>query len=409
MKKIVLFAAVLMFGFATSSNARGFRDRGIDFNYFYVQLAQQGEWIEIDRDVFVWRPMNVSYSWRPYSSGKWIYSEYGWYWDSYEPFGWATYHYGRWYYDDYYGWVWMPGYEWGPSWVEWRYNDVYVGWAPLPPYAEFRASIGIHFTITWHSNYTYWNFITYDHFCGFDVNRYIVHNRYNYRIFSKTRYRTDYGYRDGRIINRGIGREYVERRAGYRIAQRKIGFTKTMEGYKKSRISRGKDVLAFRPDDKSIEQTQKVRRYDIRRGRTNSRLRIDRLGVKRDKAAREISGSKYRSGDSDRRNYSRGIDLGRRSSTKYQQNDLRKSSPDNKVVQKRRPDQLNRGTRTNSKARTQMQKRSNNIRRETLSKSPPMRGGNVRKSPSTRSRVQKSNPSKSRSNGGKNKGSVKRR
>ena len=32
---------------------------------------------------------------------------------------------------DSYGWVWVPGYEWGPAWVSWRTGGDYVGWAPL--------------------------------------------------------------------------------------------------------------------------------------------------------------------------------------------------------------------------------------------------------------------------------------
>jgi hypothetical protein len=31
------------------------------------------------------------------------------------------------------GWIWVPGDEWGPAWVDWRSGDDYVGWAPLPP------------------------------------------------------------------------------------------------------------------------------------------------------------------------------------------------------------------------------------------------------------------------------------
>jgi hypothetical protein len=27
----------------------------------------------------------------------------------------------------------VPGEDWGPAWVDWRYSDDYVGWAPLPP------------------------------------------------------------------------------------------------------------------------------------------------------------------------------------------------------------------------------------------------------------------------------------
>ena len=71
--------------------------------------------------------------WRPYSDGYWAYTDLGWTWVSYEDFGWATYHYGRWANLDSYGWVWVPGYEWGPAWVSWRTGGDYVGWAPLPP------------------------------------------------------------------------------------------------------------------------------------------------------------------------------------------------------------------------------------------------------------------------------------
>ena len=76
----------------------------------------------------------VSDNWRPYTVGRWTSTdEYGWYWDSYEPFAWAVYHYGRWGYDPDYGWFWVPGDTWAPAWVQWRYSDEYVGWAPIGP------------------------------------------------------------------------------------------------------------------------------------------------------------------------------------------------------------------------------------------------------------------------------------
>ena len=31
------------------------------------------------------------------------------------------------------GWMWIPGNEWAPAWVDWRRGDEDVGWAPLPP------------------------------------------------------------------------------------------------------------------------------------------------------------------------------------------------------------------------------------------------------------------------------------
>ena len=114
--------------------------QAIDIDYFYDQLDAYGEWVWHPRFGYVWLPDHVSESWRPYTVGHWIYTdEYGWYWDSYEPFAWAVYHYGRWGYDPDYGWFWVPGDTWAPAWVQWRYGDDYVGWAPIGPRREGYA------------------------------------------------------------------------------------------------------------------------------------------------------------------------------------------------------------------------------------------------------------------------------
>jgi hypothetical protein len=106
----------------------------LDIDYFYDQLDSYGDWVWHPRFGYVWLPQNVSENWRPYTVGHWVYTdEYGWYWDSHEPFAWAVYHYGRWGYDPDYGWFWVPGNTWAPAWVEWRYSDRYVGWAPVGP------------------------------------------------------------------------------------------------------------------------------------------------------------------------------------------------------------------------------------------------------------------------------------
>jgi hypothetical protein len=106
----------------------------IDIGTFYDELAPYGQWVWHPRFGYVWLPETVSDNWRPYTVGRWTYTdEYGWYWDSYEPFAWAVYHYGRWGYDPDYGWFWVPGDTWAPAWVQWRYSDDYVGWAPIGP------------------------------------------------------------------------------------------------------------------------------------------------------------------------------------------------------------------------------------------------------------------------------------
>ena len=106
----------------------------IDIDTFYDELDPYGEWVWHPRYGYVWLPEDVSPRWRPYTVGRWTYTdEYGWYWDSNEPFAWAVYHYGRWGYDEDYGWFWVPGDTWAPAWVQWRYSDDYVGWAPVGP------------------------------------------------------------------------------------------------------------------------------------------------------------------------------------------------------------------------------------------------------------------------------------
>jgi hypothetical protein len=112
---ILLFALFLIM---TAKSVNAYPGHGeVSFNYFYNTLSPYGDWIEIDDNMYAWKPYNVSRRWSPYTMGRWVWSDYGWYWDSYEPFGWAVYHYGRWYNDDYYGWMWIPDYQWGPSWV----------------------------------------------------------------------------------------------------------------------------------------------------------------------------------------------------------------------------------------------------------------------------------------------------
>ena len=92
-----------------------------DFGLFYDSLSPYGSWFETADYGYVWQPVVVRDStWRPYTRGRWACTDRGWIWISDEPFGWACYHYGRWALCRGYGWVWVPGTEWAPSWVCWR-------------------------------------------------------------------------------------------------------------------------------------------------------------------------------------------------------------------------------------------------------------------------------------------------
>jgi len=134
MKKLLFVCALTVLLVSLAPQAKS-QDVSVDF--FYNNL-NGGSWVEVGNYGYCWQPdVAVSdASWRPYADGYWAYTDEGWTWVSYEDFGWATYHYGRWVRLADYGWVWRPGYEWGPAWVSWRFGGGYAGWAPLPPETE---------------------------------------------------------------------------------------------------------------------------------------------------------------------------------------------------------------------------------------------------------------------------------
>lgn len=104
---------------------------------FYEPLSRHGRWVD-SRWGRAFQPFAES-GWRPYVNGHWASDRF---WVSDDPWGWATDHYGRWGYDERIGWVWVPGTEWGPSWVAWRDADAVTGWAPIPPAVSISAVYG---------------------------------------------------------------------------------------------------------------------------------------------------------------------------------------------------------------------------------------------------------------------------
>ena len=150
MKTISLLALVAVFfcaGGASPVRAQ-INAETVSFDLFYDSLEPYGDWISVDGYGYCWRP-NAAMDdpeWRPYTVGNWVHTGGGWTWVSEEEFGWAVYHYGRWVQLEDLGWAWVPGYEWAPAWVAWRTteDEQYVGWAPLPPEAEFDPQIGFN-------------------------------------------------------------------------------------------------------------------------------------------------------------------------------------------------------------------------------------------------------------------------
>ncbi len=115
---------------------------------FYRPLSAYGDWVNSGYGT-AFRP-RVGREWRPYVNGRWGENRL---WISDDPWGWATDHYGRWGHDDRYGWVWVPGTEWAPSWVAYRESQEVAGWAPIPP--GVRYSYGGGFGNDW--GYDSWN------------------------------------------------------------------------------------------------------------------------------------------------------------------------------------------------------------------------------------------------------------
>ncbi len=279
MKRTLVFAATFAAFLALSGSAQAaHRSIGlrVSFGAFYRPLAAYGQWIEVDPGVVVWRPVHVRPGWRPYMEGRWVWSDYGWYWVSSEPFGWATFHYGRWYYDDYYGWVWMPDDVWGPAWVEWRYNDSYIGWAPLPPYASFHIAFGIRFTRTWIAPHDYWCFVDYHRFGSTIRYRDYVTPDHSRRLIGTTRGGAGYEIDRNRVVNRGVDRTFIEQRSGSTVERTEIRAGSSERG---ERFIRGTDrqniVETYRPSASDFERSETPR--TITHGERRLNIEMDKV------------------------------------------------------------------------------------------------------------------------------------
>jgi len=204
-------------------------DVGVSFGGFQRELAPYGNWTNHPRWGDVWRPRAAGF--RPYFDGYWANTrEYGVIWVSNDPWGDVTTHYGRWVFDPRDGWMWVPGYVWGPSWVVWRSGGGSIGWLPMPPddyYGEgpyrgrhdnfygYRDWYGPSF-----SNDTFvslWIFVGEDRFSDRNYRNYVRPQReYNTLIVNTTEV-TNYVTVNNYIVNRSVNIERVERASNRRF------------------------------------------------------------------------------------------------------------------------------------------------------------------------------------------------
>src|SRR5262245_42194600 len=168
---------------------------------FQSALEPYGSWQPHPRFGEVWVPYDLPPGWRPYTYGRWVYTEdWGWYWVSDEEeadWGWVAFHYGRWVRDRRLGWFWVPGDEWAPAWVDWRRGDDYVGWAPLPPDEVIYE---------YASDPTYWIFLPPRYLVAPRVRTYFLPPQRTFVVFQRTV-----------IVNRTVRLEHRDHRGRFAV------------------------------------------------------------------------------------------------------------------------------------------------------------------------------------------------
>lgn len=268
--------------------------RHASYDTFYDDLDPHGDWIETSSYGYVFRPNVVhrNRSWRPYVDGRWVYSDYGWTWVSDEPFGWATYHYGRWVQLERRGWCWVPGDEWAPAWVSWRYSDDYVGWAPLPPEARFEPRRGITVSVdfTYDIGPSHYNFCPVRSFGADRLDGYILAPERNVTIIRNTRNVTNITYKNKVVINEGPSFERISERSGQKIERVKVKKVKG-EG-RDQRVRLSGDTLEIAAPDldqpsgegrgKPKEFEERVEREEVDRGWDQMKNPEERKALKKE-------------------------------------------------------------------------------------------------------------------------------
>jgi hypothetical protein len=194
-------------------------------DYFYDNLSPYGAWVDVDGYGLVWRPTVVvtSPGWQPYRDrGRWIYSDAGYYWLSDYSWGAITFHYGRWFSHPRWGWCWWPDTVWAPSWVTWRYDNSYCGWAPLPPHSYYhhgggfyyhdqRVSVGFGFGLGIYA-YTY---VPWSRFHDPRPYYHCLPYARSVAVHRQTTVVNDYGSgHNNTVINRGIPKDRVREHTG---------------------------------------------------------------------------------------------------------------------------------------------------------------------------------------------------
>ena len=248
--KTLIFSCLLLFTCSiVQPQVSNAQHSSVSLQIFYDELSPYGKWVQSPDYGFVWVP-DVAEGFEPYSTnGYWAYTDDGWTWVSYYNWGWAPFHYGRWFNDPYYGYVWIPGTEWGPGWVVWRHSDDYYGWAPIGPGISITIAYGNDYYIP----YNHWRFVRCRDFGRRNLHRYYV-DRSGYTVIIHNTYVIN-KFRDGYHhvrYNPGPDRNDVEKHGG-----RRVRTTIIQESNTPVRNERSKGVLqVYRPEIRSTSSTE---------------------------------------------------------------------------------------------------------------------------------------------------------
>jgi hypothetical protein len=247
-KQKLVLAGIIIFLFSPL-----FVKADVDIGFFYDKLAPYGEWVSVSPYGWVWSPADMSPGWRPYSDGRWVNSDYGLTYLSDYDWAWACYHYGRWMHHREYGWLWVPGDVWGPSWVAWRSGGGFIGWAPLPPDIGWSAGFGLDwgdFALEADLAPRFWCFVEAQWFFEPRLFDYLMVPALNRRCFERSENRTNYAFDGNRVHDRGIDVAELER-----ATRRKAPFYTVAEasGENMGVRIRGHELLVFQPRITSLK------------------------------------------------------------------------------------------------------------------------------------------------------------
>jgi len=233
----------------------------VTYNYFYDTLSPYGSWVNVDGYGMCWQPsvVVVNRGWQPYrDGGRWMYTDAGWYWYSDYTWGWAPFHYGRWFSHPRWGWCWYPDYTWGPSWVSWRYNDGYCGWAPLPPAACYTAGVGFTYygssvgvSFGFGLGYSCYTFVPWNRFCNYRPSTYHAPRHHAKDIYhNSTVINNVINGNNNTIINNGVPVERVKAATKsdiQKVALRDVSSAPTRGARRERLDSDGRTLAVHRP------------------------------------------------------------------------------------------------------------------------------------------------------------------